>query len=198
MHRALGLDPAATVDARQAQAGQVALVTSDQRGSRINQVDALITNVPSLPLMLRFADCVPILFYDPVNRAIGITHAGWRGTVEKVAANTVRSMGEAFGSDPRDLRACIGPSIGPCCYEIGPDVRERVERAFGKADELMMLKHGSLHLDLWGANARILSELGVGEIEVSGICTFEHTVDFFSWRREKTETGRFAALITLG
>lgn len=197
LHTALGLERQATVDASQAQADRVAQVTLDQRGTRISGVDGLITNVPGLPLMLRFADCVPILLYDPAQRAIGIAHAGWRGTVSHVLTNTVNAMSQAFGTHPQDLVACIGPSIGPCCYEIGADVETRVNEAFPGSASLLLHKNGSLHLDLWQANAVQLKALGVRQIDVSAVCTFEHTGDFFSWRRENARTGRFGALIAL-
>jgi YfiH family protein len=197
LHRVLDLDALATVDARQAQAGSVAVVNHAERGTRIAQVDGLITNVTAVPLMLRFADCVPILFCDPKRHAIGVAHAGWRGTVAKVVANTVRAMIHAYGSEPRDLIACVGPSIGPCCYEIGADVYEHVKQALPWSEELVIRRNGSLHLDLWGANVRQLRELGVGEIEVAGVCTADHTEDFYSWRREHARTGRFAAIIAL-
>ncbi len=197
LHRALDLDPRATVDARQAQADQVARVEAAQRGTRLANVDALITDAPGVPLLLRFADCVPVLFYDRKHRAIGIAHAGWRGTVGKVVTNTVRAMGEAFGSEPRDLAACVCPSIGPCCYQVGPDVQARAREAFPYADDLLIRHNGSVHFDLWEANARQLRELGVGEVEVAGICTADHTEDLYSWRREQAHTGRFAALIAL-
>jgi YfiH family protein len=172
-------------------------VTESKRGTRIGNVDALITNLPSVPLMLRFADCVPVMFFDPAHRAIGIAHAGWRGTVAKVAANTVRAMGEAFGSKPDELCACVGPSIGPCCYEIGLDVIARVRQAFPEPVDLLIPRNGSHYFDLWDANARLLRELGVAEIEVAGVCTSDHTEDFYSWRRENARTGRFAAVIAL-
>jgi YfiH family protein len=197
LYLALDLDVSAAVDARQAQGGQVALVTESKRGTRIGEVDALITNLPGVPLMLRFADCVPVLFYDPTHRAIGVAHAGWRGTVAKVVANTVRAMGEAFGSKPDELRACVGPSIGPCCYEIGEDVSARVRQAFPEPGDLLIPLNGSHYFDLWDANARLLRELGVAEIEVAGICTADHTEDFYSWRRENARTGRFAAVVAL-
>ena len=179
------------------QANQVARVTAAQRGTRIPHVDALITNAPGVPLLLQFADCVPILFYDRRQSAIGIAHAGWRGTVGKVATHTVRALGEAFGSQARDLVACIGPSIGPCCYTIGADVQTRVREAFPHADALLTRPNGAIHFDLWEANARQLRELGVGEVEVAKICTADHTEDWYSWRREQGHTGRFAALIAL-
>ncbi len=197
MHVALALDPRATVDARQAQADRVARITADERGTRIQNVDGLITNMPGIPLMLRFADCVPILFYDPVHRAIGIAHAGWRGTVGKVVTHTVEAMCEAFGTAPKDLVACVCPSIGPCCYEIGGDVRQRVEETFPEASHLLLRQNGSVHLDLWEANAHQLRSLGVGQIEVAGLCTSDRTDEWYSWRREKGHTGRFAAIIAL-
>ncbi len=197
VHRALGLERGATVDASQAQADRVARVTTQERGTRIQGIDGLITNERGIPLMLRFADCVPILLYDPTHEAIGIAHAGWRGTVSKVLTNTVKAMQDAFDTAPADLVACIGPSIGPCCYEIGADVRARVETAFPATSDLLLRKNGTIHLDLWQANAEQLRTLGVNQIEIAGVCTADHTHDFFSWRRENAVTGRFAALIAL-
>lgn len=197
LHNALGLERAATVDASQAQADQVARVSSNERGTRIKGVDGLITNTRGIPLMLRFADCVPILLYDPMHRAIGIAHAGWRGTVAHVLTKTVNEMRAAFGTNPRDLIACIGPSIGPCCYEIGADVQEKVERAYPDTYELLLHKNGSTHLNLWQANASQLRALGVEQIEIAKVCTADHTHDFYSWRRENANTGRFGALIAL-
>jgi polyphenol oxidase len=197
LHHALGLERTAMVDAHQAQADQVALVTETDRDTRIKGVDGLITNRRNLTLFLRFADCVPIVLYDPVHQAIGIAHAGWRGTASKVLTNTVNAMHEAFVTEPRDLIACICPSIGPCCYEIGADVREKVERAYPDAYELLLHENGSTRLNLWQANAAQLRSLGVEQIEIAGVCTADHTNDFYSWRRENAKTGRFAALIAL-
>lgn len=197
LHRALRLDPSATVDARQAQAADVAVITAAERGMRMNQVDALVTDAPGVPLMLRFADCVPILLYDSLHHAIAVVHAGWRGTVAKVVANTVHAMIRAYGSEPRDILACIGPSIGPCCYEIGPEVRTRVKEAFSDSGDLLITQDGSVRFDLWKANASVLREMGVREIEIAEICTADNTGDLYSWRRENARTGRFAAVITL-
>jgi YfiH family protein len=197
LHSALGLEHGATVDASQAQADRVARITTNERGTRIQMVDGLITNVQGIPLMLRFADCVPILFYDPTHRAIGIAHAGWRGTVAKVVTNTVNAMREAFDTVPADLIACVGPAIGPCCYEIGNDVLERVNTAFPESSDLLLHRNGTIHLNLWEANALQLRALGVEQIDIAGVCTSDHTTDFYSWRREKAHTGRFGALIAL-
>ena len=197
VHAALNLDARATVDASQAQADRVERITTAERGTRRQGIDGMLTNARGIPLMLRFADCVPILLYDPAHQAIGIAHAGWRGTVSKVLTNTVRAMQDAFGTRPAELKACIGPSIGPCCYEIGADVRARVETAFPETSELLLRRNGTTHLDLWQANATQLRALGVREIEIAGVCTADHTHDFYSWRRENAATGRFAALIAL-
>lgn len=197
LHKVLGIERHTTVDASQAQAERVAVITQTERGTRIKGVDGLISNVPGIPLMLRFADCVPILFYDPVHHAIGIAHAGWRGTVGKVVTNIVLAMHDAFETSSADLIAVIGPSIGPCCYEIGSDVHERVISAFPNTAQLLLRRNGSLHFDLWQANAQQLKELGVKHIETANVCTSDNTDDFFSWRREKAQTGRFGALISL-
>lgn len=197
LHRALGLDRQSTVDASQAQADRVAVVTPGERGTRLQGVDGLITNHRGIPLMLRFADCVPIILYDPVHLAIGVAHAGWRGTVAKVLTNTIRAMQTAYQTAPRDVIACIGPSIGPCCYEIGADVVKRVETAFPDTHALLLSKNGVTHLNLWQANAAQLRALGVQQIEIAEICTADNTLDFYSWRRENARTGRFAALIAL-
>lgn len=197
LHHALGVDRRSTVDASQAQADKVALVTDAERGTRLQGIDGLITNHVGIPLMLRFADCVPILLYDPVHQAIGIAHAGWRGTVAKVLTNTVNAMGGAFETEPKDLVACIGPSIGPCCYEIGPDVQDKVRQAYPDNYGSLLAENGSTHLNLWEANASQLRALGVVQIEIGGVCTADHTDDFYSWRRENAMTGRFAALMAL-
>ncbi len=198
LHDALALDAAATVTASQAQADRVAVVGVAQRGAIVREVDALLTNEPGVPLMLRYADCVPILFFDPARRAIGVAHAGWRGTVAKIATKAAQVMFDAFGTRPRDLIACIAPSIGPCCYRIGDDVIAQVRAAFDDADALL-LPHadGGAHFDLWQANARQLRALGVEQIEMAGICTAHHTDEFYSWRAEQANTGRFGAMIAL-
>ena len=198
LHSALELDLRTTIDASQAQADRVAMVGVEQRGTRVKDVDALLTNAPNVPLLLRFADCVPILFFDPVHRAIGIAHAGWRGTVMKIATKTAQTMFDAFGTQPRDLIACIAPSIGPCCYRVGDDVIARVRDAFQNADALLIQQNdGGIHFDLWQANACQLRALGVEQIEIANICTAHRTDDFYSWRAEKAKTGRFGAMIAM-
>ncbi len=196
LHVALGLDVRALVTASQAQADRVAIVGAEERGSRIVDVDALLTDEPGIPLMLRYADCVPILMYDPVHPAIGIAHAGWRGTVARVAAKAARAMFDRFATQPADLIACIGPSIGPCCYAVGQDVVDQVTASFLQPDDLLIRRGDRTYFDLWRANERQLRELGINRIEVGEFCTAEHTDEFYSARGEGT-TGRFGAVIAL-
>lgn len=171
----------------------------DRPTNRDVRADALVTNRPHLSLFLRFADCVPILLYDPKRKALGLVHSGWKGTVLKVATAAVEAMRREYGSLPADILAAIGPSIGPDHYEVGPEVVEEVRAAYRRHDALFQPANGSgrLHLDLWEANRQALAEAGVEQIEVAGICTACHSSDFFSHRNERGRTGRFAALMAL-
>jgi YfiH family protein len=163
------------------------------------KADILLTDNPGVTLFMRFADCTPVLLYDPRKRAVGIVHAGWLGTVRGAARAAVGAMRERYGSHPQDLLAAIGPSIGPDHYEVGADVIARVRETFGaRAGDLLLAHGGSLHFDLWKANQALLEEAGVEQIEVAGICTACHPKDWYSHRGEKGKTGRFGALIGLG
>ncbi len=163
------------------------------------QADLIFTDQPSVTLYMRFADCVPVLLHDPRKNVVGITHAGWLGTVRGACTAAVRAMARRYGSAPEDIQAAIGPSIGVDHYEVGEDVIARVETAFGPdAGALIKTYGGSTHLDLWAANRIQLERAGVTQIEVAGICTACHLEDWYSHRAERGETGRFGALIALG
>ncbi|MHB1416280.1 MAG: peptidoglycan editing factor PgeF [Chloroflexota bacterium] len=160
--------------------------------------DGLLTAEPDLYLFMTFADCVPVLLYDPVHRVVGLVHAGWKGTVAGAARQAVQTAVKAFGCRPQDVLAGIGPSIGPDRYEVGEDVAEAARRAFPGANGLVEYReNGKAHLDLWRANAYQLEQLGVlaANIEISGLCTASHTDLFFSHRAEKGKTGRMGAVI---
>ena len=194
--QALGIGRSAIATARQVHGSHVALVGTEDRGRISPATDALLTDTSGVALMLRFADCVPLLFYDPVHRAIGLAHAGWRGTVEGLARRTARAMAEAFGSRPQDLVVGIGPAIGPCCYPVGEEVAQAVRAALPDGDRLLRSwGDGTLRFDLWEANRRGLAELGVEQIEVAGLCTACHVDEFFSHRAEKGRTGRFGVVM---
>ncbi len=162
------------------------------------KADAIITNQPNVTLMMRFADCVPILLFDPVNHVIGIVHAGWKGTVNKIVRETVLRMKQDYGTNTNDLLAGIGPSIGPDHYSVGRDVLEKVHISFRDvAEQLIIIDHGKSYFDLWKANQVVLNEVGVSKIEVTGICTSCNMNDWFSHRGEHRKTGRFGVVIGL-
>ena len=179
------------------------------RGSKIyadsiSETDALITNVKNLPLMLCFADCVPILFADVENCAVGLAHGGWKGTLNKIAAKTFLAMRDNFGTTPENCLVGIGSSIGACCYEVGDNVIDACEKAFPKdVDKLIIKRDGKVYLDLWVANKLQLEEVGLlaHNIEIAGECTCCNSNWYFSFRAARknnlSETGRIAALIAL-
>ena len=184
------------VQVKQIHSANVILANKPMDGLRDG--DAMITDTPGLLLLMRFADCVPILFVDPVRKAIGIAHAGWQGTVKEVSYHTVMAMEKKFGSNPSDLCAGIGPSIGPDHYVVGDDVIDRVKNIFPDfVDEILINDNDSVKFDLWAANRISLQRAGVKNIEISDICTGCNNVDWFSHRGEKGKTGRFGAIIGL-
>jgi YfiH family protein len=162
------------------------------------QADTILTNRPGITLLMRFADCVPILLHDPVRKVAGIAHAGWMGTVLGTVRMAVEAMHARYGSVPSDILAGIGPSIGPDHYEIGPDVVAQVRQAFGQnASSLLTDQEGATHFDLWAANRLTLENAGVRQIELAGLCTACHTEAWYSHRAERGRTGRFGAIIAL-
>lgn len=195
---ALGVRREDVVSPHQVHSTTVRVVDERDRGQVCPETDALITAVPDVVLMLRFADCVPVLFRDPIRRVVGLAHAGWRGTVGGMAGAAVQAMVDEFGCDPADILAGVGPSIGPCCYEVGPEVAEAVSSAFPDVAGLLEPRaNGRWHLDLWAVNRRQLAAAGVQSIEVAGMCTACRTDEWFSHRAEQGKTGRLGALISL-
>ncbi len=170
------------------------------RGRRwLTLADAMITDQPDTPLVMRFADCTPILLFDSVRGVIGIAHAGWRGTVLGIGANTVRTMVKQFGCKPNTIRAGIGPSIGPSRYQVGDEVVQSVYNYFGTIDGLVHYRDedGTTYFNLWAANQLDLQRAGIENIEIAGICTAENTDEFFSHRAENGRTGRFGVVMSL-
>lgn len=165
-------------------------------GTAIAYTDGLITNVKGICLMTMAADCVSLLFYDPVNSAIGAVHAGWKGTVQRIAAHMVQRMQQEFGTNPQELIVTIGPSAGPCCYEVGSEVIEQVLENFREKN--VVINHNNKTIfNLWEANRIALIGSGVWDknIELSEICTLCHSNSYFSAR--KGDAGRFASGILL-
>ena len=192
-----GVERGQVVSPYQVHSAHIRPVGREHGGTVQNGTDGLLTTTPGLMLLFRFADCVPLLLWDPVHRAVGLAHAGWRG----VAGGVVRAAVEAFvrhiGSRPEDLWAGIGPAIGPCCYRVGPEVVARVAQAESLRHDLVHHRTDGLYLDLPGVVRAQLEAQGVRQIEMSGICTACRTDEWFSHRAEGGRTGRFGVLVML-
>jgi len=196
---ALERDPVSVYDVWQVHGIEVAIAeTPRSPNSPHLQADSIVTDRPGLTLMMRFADCVPIMFHDPVRQVVGIAHAGWMGTVRGTVRCTVEAMQKNFGSIPSDIQAAIGPSIGPDHYEVGMDVVIQVQKTFqNDASSLLSESTGIIKFNLWAANRLLLEQAGVHQVEVAGLCTACATEDWYSHRAEKGRTGRFGAIIAL-
>jgi len=205
--RAAGMPFEAWTSAEQVHGNGVAVVTAADRGRgrdrlhpAVPAADALITREKGILLAGLFADCVPLYFYDPVHEAVGLAHAGWRGTAARIAEAVVKEMAERFGTRSEDLYAAIGPSIGPCCYEVGEETAKAFADAAEEGVTLFARPGGKYLLDLKRINRHIMMEAGILpiRIEVSQWCTGCRTDLFFSHRKERGRTGRMAAWIGLG
>ena len=164
------------------------------------QCDAIITNQKNVGIGVVSADCLPALLYDPVQSVIAAVHAGWRGTVKKIAAVAVQKMTAKFGSDPANIIAAIGPSVSPAIYEVGSEVTEAVLHSIPNAEKTIRLNSsGKNHIDLWEANRQVLLEAGllIKSIEIIGECSFLENDKYFSARKEGAETGRMVSGIML-
>ena len=191
----LGLEPGQVVSPWQVHGASVGIVGREHIGAICPETDALLTTTPGVPLMMRFGDCTPVLLCDPVQRVAGMAHAGWRGIVAGVIEASVQTMTEELGSDVKDIWAGIGPTIGPCCYEVGADVAQEVSDACPSEAEVIRRVNGRVHADLPGAAEAQLRAEGVERIEQAGLCTSCRVDEFFSHRAEDGETGRFGIVI---
>ncbi len=196
---AVGKEASHPVRTHQVHSTNVCQVDWDDAGSRQARCDALITNAIGLPLFLVFADCVPLILFDPVRHALAACHAGWRGTVDGIATAALRAMAGAFGTDAADVHAGIGPSIGPESYQVGEDVIQRAVSRLPGGERYFHSRDGEQNnpfFDLWQANTDQLTAAGVppGQIELAGIDTARSTDDFFSHRAEKGRCGLFGLL----
>ncbi len=164
-------------------------------------VDGLITNEPGVILSTFYADCVPLYFVDPVNKAIGLGHSGWRGTVGRMGQKTLEAMAEAYDTKPEDVYAAIGPSICQDCYEISEDVAEYFYQEFeGHGDEILINKgSGKYQLDLWKTNEIVLLEAGIKpeHLAVTNVCTCCNSKVLFSHRASQGKRGNLAAFLML-
>jgi len=199
IYQVLGYDFYSRFDVWQVHSSSV-ICADGPRGAGIphKKADGILTNNPHVTLFMRFADCVPILLVDPVSKAIGLIHAGWQGTYQRIAQKAVEKMVGCFGSNPQDIFAGIGPSICQDCYEVGHEVYQAFLMGLGeKGHRYFNQHHSRFYLDLCKANRELLMDAGVQHIEISGICTACHTDEWYSHRAEQGQTGRFGILMAL-
>ena len=205
----LGCEPDDFVLSHQTHTTNVRVITEEDKGKGITKerdyedVDGMITNVPGIVLSTFYADCVPLYFLDPVKKAIGLSHSGWRGTVNKMGKVTVEKMAAQYGCNPKDIIAVIGPSICEDCYEVSMDVAEEFRNAFGGAknlDKIVIPKNAEkAMLDLWQANLAVLLEAGIPaeNISLPDICTACNKDILFSHRASNGKRGNLGAFLVL-
>lgn len=210
---ALGVNIERMCLSQQTHTTNVRIMTGEDAGNGIvrklpySDVDGMITDEKGMTLVTFYADCVPLFFYDPVRKVIGLSHSGWRGTVGKIGAETVRKMVESYGSRPEDIIACVGPSICGKCYEVSGDVADRFAAAFDRAKEKGIIgpslfnpdNHDKYMLDLWKANKLVFLEAGIREenIEITEYCTHCNPDLFYSHRTMGADRGSLAAFMCL-
>ena len=204
----MGVDVEDMVLSKQTHTTNVRVVTEEDKGKGVirerdyTDVDGMITNVPGICLVTSYADCVPLYFVDPVKKAIGLSHSGWRGTVGKIGKNTVQLMQENFGSKPEDLLAAVGPSVCMECYEVSEDVIGQFKEAFESKywQELFYKKeNGKYQLNLWKANELIFLESGIlpEHMAITNVCTHCNSKILYSHRTMGNNRGNLCAFLAL-
>lgn len=210
MADALGVEMESMVLSYQTHTTNIRKVTAEDAGKGVvrerdyTDIDGLITNVPGITLVTFYADCVPLYFVDPVNKAVGLSHSGWRGTVNRMGKHTLEAMRREYGTKPEDVLACIGPSICKDCFEVGEEVAEAFMREFPQkmgetALTVPKTAPGKYLVDLWGANQRVLLEAGVlpEHLAVTNVCTQCNPDLLFSHRVMGTARGNLCAFLGL-
>ena len=206
--KAIGVKCENMVLSQQTHTTNVRVVTEKDKGKGIvkpldyTDVDGMVTNIHGICLVTFYADCVPLYFVDPVQKAIGLSHSGWRGTVGKIGKETIRKMEEQYGSDPKDILAAVGPSICKDCYEVSEDVILEFQKNFKERywkDLFYRKENGKYQLDLWKANEIIFKESGIlpEHIAVTNVCTHCNSEILYSHRTSGDRRGNLAAFLAL-
>ncbi len=196
----LGISFEGIVAAKQIHSAEIKVITEKEKGygiayrDKLFEADGLITNCKNIPLCVFYADCVPVLLAEAEAGVIAAVHSGWRGTVQQIAGKAVEKMCNEFGANPEKIKAVIGPSIGPCCFETGEEVATRFDKSLVKSEQ-----NGKFKVDLWEANRRILQAKGVKakNIDISKRCTVCHSDILYSYRIHNENTGRMGAFIMM-
>ena len=205
---AMGFRAENIVTSDQTHTCNVRKVTEKDRGKGIvtprdyTDIDGMITNVPGLVLATFYADCVPLYFVDPLHHAIGLSHSGWRGTVQKIGEVTIKKMAEEYGSNPKDMKVAIGPSICQDCYEVSEDVIEKFRENYDEnlwPEIFYQKENGKYQLNLWKANESVFLESGIlpEHIAVTNVCTHCNPDILFSHRTTGNERGTLSAFLAL-
>ncbi|MBE0409964.1 MAG: peptidoglycan editing factor PgeF [Anaerolineales bacterium] len=195
----VGRQPESVFDVWQVHGNSVICTKAPRAYGKPHQkADAIFTDHPEITLFMRFADCVPILLFDPRKKVIGLVHAGWQGTVNKLVSEALDAISAQYGCAHGDIMAAIGPSICPDHYSVGEEVVNKVKSEFGKdAETLINEREGRYHFNLWEANRLLLESKGIKDIFVSNICTACNLNDWYSHRGEAGHTGRFGVIMAL-
>ena len=205
---AIGFRTQDLVFSAQTHTTNIRVIQEEDRGngykkkSAYDNIDGLITNVPGLCLATFYADCVPLFFVDPIHKAVGLSHAGWRGCVGGIGKLTVELMTETYGSNPSDILVGIGPSICPECYEVSDDVISQFKLAFEPSYWKMIFTakdNGKYNLDLWTANMLMLQKAGIhpSNLAITNLCTYCNDSRFFSHRKMGDQRGQMGAFLQL-
>ena len=206
--KSIGVKCENMVLSQQTHTTNVRVVTEKDKGKGIvkpldyTDVDGMVTNIHGICLVTFYADCVPLYFVDPVQKAIGLSHSGWRGTVGEIGKETIRKMEEQYGSDPKDILAAVGPSICKDCYEVSEDVILEFQKNFKERywkDLFYRKENGKYQLDLWKANEIIFKESGIlpEHIAVTNVCTHCNSEILYSHRTSGERRGNLAAFLAL-
>ena len=203
---ALGFSPEDIVTSDQTHTANVRVITAEDRGNGITKprpytdVDGMITNVPGLVLATFYADCVPLYFADPVHKAVGLSHSGWRGTAAGIGAVTVKELQKHYGTRPEDIYAAVGPSICQDCYEVSEDVILEFQKTFSRElwkDIFYRKENGKYQLNLWEANRQILLGAGIlpEHISMPNLCTCCNPEFLYSHRASQGNRGNLGAFL---
>lgn len=204
--KALHLDENAFVATQQTHTTNILRVTAADKGSGVTKerpyhdIDGLITNEKGINIVIFGADCVPVFLVDTKQKAIGLAHCGWKGTANRMAEKIVHRMQAEFDTNPKDIVAAIGPSIGKCCFQVDDPVVQLFEENLDFAKDVIFddpSEQGKYKIDLWETNRRLLQECGVENIEISGLCTMCDTERFYSHRKMGEQRGVMAGILTL-
>ena len=200
--KAIGFDHTKLVFSNQIHETKIHKVTKEDCGKVMKDMDGLATNEPGIPLYTGYADCVPLFFYDPVEKVAALAHSGWRGTVGKIGKVTVEKMEEEFGCDPADILGAVGPSICQDCYEVSEDVIKKFRENYDEnlwPEIFYQKENGKYQLNLWKANESVFLESGIlpEHIAVTNVCTHCNPDILFSHRTTGNERGTLSAFLAL-